>query len=49
MGDFNVKSTNWCANDLTSFEGNTIEYITLQFELTQIINEPMHIFGSSSS
>ena len=25
IGDFNAKSTNWCANDRTSFEGNKIE------------------------
>ena len=31
IGDFNAKSTNWCANDQTSFEDNKIEYITSQF------------------
>ena len=49
IGDFNAKSTNWCANDRTSFEGNKIEHITLQFGLSQIINEPTHILDSSSS
>ena len=49
IGDFNVKSTNWCANDRTSFEGNKIEHITSQFGLSQIINEPTHILDSSSS
>ena len=28
IGDFNAKSTNWCANNRTSFEGNKIEHIT---------------------
>ena len=42
IGDFNAKSTNWCANDRTSFEGNKIEHITSQFGLSQIINEPTH-------
>ena len=49
IGDFNAKSTNWCANDQTSFEGNKIEHITSQFGLRQIINEPTHILDSSSS
>ena len=49
IGDFNAKSTNWCANDRTSFEGNKIEHITSQFGLSQIINEPTHILDSSSS
>ena len=49
IGDFNAKSTNWCANDQTSFEGNKIEHITSQFGLSQIINEPTHILDSSSS
>ena len=49
IGDFDVKSTNWCANDRTSFEGNKIEQITSQLGLSQIINEPTHILDSSSS
>ena len=49
IGGFNAKSTNWCANDQTSFEGNKIEHITSQFGLSQIINEPTHILDSSSS
>ena len=49
IGDVNAKSTNWCANDQTSFEGNKIEHITSQFGLRQIINEPTHILDSSSS
>ena len=49
IGDFNAKSTNWCANDQTSFEGKKIEHITSQFGLSQIINEPTYILDSSSS
>ena len=49
IGDFNVKSTNWCASDQTSFEGNKIEHITSQFGLSQIINESTHILDSSST
>ena len=49
IGDFNAKSTNWCTNDQTSFEGNKIEHITSQFGLSQIINKPTHILDRSSS
>ena len=49
IGDFNAKSTNWCANDQTNFEGNKIEHITSQCGLSQIINETTHILDSSSS
>ena len=49
IGDINAKSTNWCANDQTSFEDIKIEHITSQFGLSQIINEPTHILDSSSS
>ena len=49
IGDFNAKSSNWYNKDKTSFEGNTIENLTSQFGLHQIINEPTHILPNSSS
>ena len=49
IGYFNAKSTNWWANDQTSFEGKKIEHRTSQFGLSQIINEPRHNLDSSSS
>ena len=48
-GDFNAKSCNWYSHDKTSFEGSTIESITSQFGLHQLINEPTHLLQSSSS
>ena len=48
IGEFNAKSTNWCANDQTNFEGNKIEHKTSQFRLNQIINEPTRILDSTS-
>ena len=35
--DFNAK--NWCSQDSTNFEGITIENVTSQFGLSQIITE----------
>ena len=49
LGDFNVKSSNWCKNDITTTEGKAIENISSQFGLHQMINEPIHILESSSS
>ena len=49
IGDFNAKSCNWYSHDKTSFEGSTIESITSQFGLHQLINEPTHLLQSSSS
>ena len=49
IGDFNAKSTNWYNKDKTTFEGNTIDNITSQLGLHQLINEPTHILQNSSS
>ena len=48
IGDFNAKSKNWYSQDKTSFEGKTIESITSQFGLYQLINEPTHLLENSS-
>ena len=49
IGDFNAKSSNWYNKDKTSFEGNTIENVTSQLGLHQIINEHTHILPNSFS
>ena len=49
FGDFNAKSSNWCKSELTISEGKSTESISSQFSLLQVINEPTHILGSSSS
>ena len=49
LGDFNAKSKHWCSQDSTNFEGITIESVTSQFGLSQIITEATHILESSSS
>ena len=45
----NARSSNWHNKDKTSFEGNTIENVTSQLGLDQIINEPTQILPNSSS
>ena len=49
LGDFNAKCTNWYKHDKTNFEGKTIENISLQCGLYQVINEPTHILENSLS
>ena len=43
IGDFNSESKHWCSQDSTNFEGITIENVTSQFGLSQIIKEATHI------
>ena len=49
LGNFNVKSSDWCKNDITTSEDKTIKSISLQFGLHQMINKPTHILETSSS
>ena len=49
FGDFNAKPTNWYNKDKTTFEGNTIDNITSQLGLQQLINEPTYILQNSNS
>ena len=48
-GDFNAKSKHCCSQNSTNFEGITIENVTSQFGLSQIISEVTHVLESSSS
>ena len=49
LGDFNAELSQWHDTDSSTSEGISIENVTLQFGLHQIINEPTHILGNSSS
>ena len=49
IGDFNVRSSSWWKNDLTTNEGNQVNSITSSYDLNQLICEPTHILPSSSS
>ena len=49
IGDFNPKSSNLFRQDKASFEGDTIENLTSQFGLHQVIKEPAHISDTFSS
>ena len=49
LGDFNVKSSLWYNNDITACNDFKIDGVTSQFALQQIVKEPTHIIGDSSS
>ena len=49
LGDFNFKLSQWHNKDCCTSEEISVESIMQQFGLHQIINEPIHIFRSSSS
>ena len=49
IGDFNVKSSNWYCRDKSSLEGDTVNNITKQYGLHQVIREPTHILDNTSS
>ena len=49
IGNFNAKSKHWRSQDSFNFEGLTIENVTSQFGLRQILTEGTHISESSSS
>ena len=49
IGDFNVKLDNWYCRDKSSLEGDTVDIITNQYGLHQVITEPTHILDNTSS
>ena len=49
LGHFIAKSSLWYNSDITTHEGSKIDGVTSQFGLEQIIKEPTHIIGDSSS
>ena len=49
IGNFTAKSTDWINKDKATFEGNTIDNITSQLGLHQLITEPVHILQNSNS
>ena len=49
LGDFNAKLSQWHDKDTSTPEGISVESITSQFGLHQIINEPPHILENPSS
>ena len=49
LGDFNVKSNNWCRKYYTFHEGSMIDDVMSNYGLHQLIEKPTHILNSSFS
>ena len=47
--DFNVRTTNWWKNGLSTSEGTQVDSLTTFYGLSQIIPDPTHILPNSSS
>ena len=47
--NFNIKSSNWYYHGKSRSEGNTVDTITKQYGLHQMIKEPTHILDNSST
>ena len=45
MGNFNVRSSNWCKYDISNNEGVQIDSVTSTHGLEQLISEPTHILS----
>ena len=48
-GDFNARSSSWWSNDTNTLEGTNLYSLTSSNNFSQLINEPTHIQGNSSS
>ena len=49
IGDFNAKSKDWCSINITSSEVSELDFLTSQFGLSEIIEEPTHQLDNSRS
>ena len=49
VGDFNARSSSWWCDDITTTEGLSIDYLTSQYGLYQIVSEPTHLLPQSAS
>ena len=47
--DFNVRSSSWWKNNLTTSEGNQVDAVSSSYGLSQLICEPTYILPNSSS
>ena len=45
IGDFNARSSSWCINDKSNYEGTKI---ATEYDLKQVITEPIHLLENSS-
>ena len=49
IGDLNARSSSWCINDKSNYEGTKIDCLAIEYNFKHVINEPIHFFKNSSS
>ena len=49
IGNFYAPSSSWCINDKSNYKGNKIDCLATEYDLKQVINEPIHLLENSSS
>ena len=49
IGYFNARSSSWCINDKSNYEGSEIECLATEYDLQQVIDEPIRLLQNSSS
>ena len=49
LRNFNTKSSSWYKHDKITCKGSKIDAVASQFCVQQLIKEPAHILGNSSS
>ena len=43
IGDFNARSSSWCINNKSNYEGPKIDCLATEYDLKQVINELTHL------
>ena len=49
FGDFNAKSLSWWLDDITSYEGSHIDFLTTTYGFHQLMSDPTHLLPNFSS
>ena len=49
IGDFNARSSSWCINDKSNYDGSKIDCLATGYDLKQVSNEPTHLLENSFS
>ena len=48
-GDFNARCSRWWKNDITNYQGQELDLLTLSAGCNQIIDKPTHVINTSMS
>ena len=49
VSDFNARSSSWCINDKSNYEGTKIDCLATEYDFKQVINETTNLLENSSS